>query len=181
MRVVVSARGVLYVEIADDRWTAAGPSWVKEDHLEIWLAATGTSTPPGDACEIAGSATTNPARQWGIRISDGAVFPGFGSPAPLAGVEVARAGSVARIKVPLQGFADSEVPDLTVVYSDSDDGLRQERLIATSDVERGHIDSLGHVRVVEPAEATCAADSRKKALHIVRTPLRTRWNKAIAQ
>ena len=39
---------------------------------------------------------------------------------------------------------------LTVVYSDSDDGLRQKRLIATSTIERGQWLSLGQVRDIDP-------------------------------
>ena len=62
------------------------------------------------------------------------MFPGFGSPEPLAGVEVVRAGGTARARIPVGDWLkqEAELSSITVVYSDSDDGLRQKRLIATS-------------------------------------------------
>jgi hypothetical protein len=167
MRVVASNDGVLFVEVADDRWTRAGKSWVKEDHIELWLAPPGISPTQG-MCDRA--PTPDPSRQWGIRISDGQVFAGFGSPELLAGVEVVRSGGTARARIPIADWLkqDDDSNSVTVVYSDSDDGLRQKRLIATSQVERGQELTLGHVRRIEEDEATCVV--RGKALRIDRTP-----------
>jgi hypothetical protein len=168
MRAVVSKEGVLFVEIADDRWTSGGKSWVKEDHLELWMAQTGTFT-AGPECDP--RPESDPSRQWGIRIADGHVFPAFGSPAPLAGVEVVRSGHLARVRIPISDWVKEQDDEnaLTVVYSDSDDGLRQKRLIATSQVERGNVLTLGDVRAVDPAVATCVI--KGKALQISRPPL----------
>jgi hypothetical protein len=158
---------VLFVEIADDRWTSGGKTWVKEDHVELWMAQSRTVV---DAHECDPRPESDPSRQWGIRISDGSVFPGFGAPAPLAGVEVVRSGRVARVRIPIADWIKGEDDEnaLAVVYSDSDDGLRQKRLIATSQVERGQELTLGHVRRIEEDEATCVV--RGKALRIDRTP-----------
>ena len=87
MRAVVSTDGVLFVEIPDDRWTQTGKSWVKEDHIELW-AAPADSRSAQNLCDP--PALPDPSRQWGIRIADGQLFPAFGSPEPLAGVEVVR-------------------------------------------------------------------------------------------
>jgi hypothetical protein len=181
MRVVVSKEGVLFVELTDDRWTRGGKSWVKEDHIELWM------TPPGLASHQTecGDGPPDPAArdaslQWGIRISDGRVFPAFGSPEPLAGVEVVRSGAAARAKIPVGDWLkrDSDASSLTVVYSDSDDGLRQKRLIATSRVERGKSDSLGGLRDIAPGDATCVA--KGKALRVVRAPLVAKPSEAVA-
>ena len=175
LRAVVSTDGVLFVEISDDRWTQNGKSWVKEDHIELWLA------PPGylaneSICD--GPATPDPSRQWGIRISDGQMFPAFGSPDPLAGVEVVRSGHVARARIPAAEWLKGEMNSVTVVYSDSDDGLRQKRLIATSQIERGQVFSLGHVRDFDPAEVTCVV--KGKALQVNRPRVASTPNAAMA-
>jgi hypothetical protein len=188
MRVVVSKDGVLFVEISDDRWTSEGKSWVKEDHIELWLTGPGGSGRP-DRCyddlpnpPPPEKPEPDPSRQWGIRISDGQVFPGFGSPEPLAGVEVVRKGGTARARIPVGDWLKSEDQEnaITVVYSDSDDGVRQKRLIATSQLDRrrGKQFSLGSVRIVDPAEATCVA--KGKALRIYRPAPAPKKNEAVA-
>ncbi len=177
LRAVVSKDGILFVEIADDRWTGGGKTWVKEDHIELWMAPSGIVG--GDPnCEE--EPAPDLSRQWGIRISDGQIFPAFGSPAPLAGVDVVRSGHTARVRIPVADWlkGDGEATSLTVVYSDSDDGLRQKRLIATSAIERGHFISLGHVRSVDPAVATCVV--KGKTLKIHRPGLTASPNQAIA-
>ena len=107
--------------------------------------------------------------------------PGFGSPDPLAGVEVVRAGGTARARIPLGDWlqGQDEATPLTIVYSDSDDGLRQKRLIATSTIERGQELSLGHVRDVDPGHATCVL--KGKALRINRPALAIKRGEAIAR
>jgi hypothetical protein len=178
MRVVASKDGgVLFVEVSDDHWTTTGKSWVKEDHIELWLAPPG---PSGTQSMCGGPPTPDPSRQWGIRISDGQVFPAFGAPAPLAGVEVVRSGRTARARIPAGDWlkGDGASNTVTLVYSDSDDGLRQKRLIATSQIERGQEMSLGHLRDIDPQETTCVIAG--KALRISRARLTLSPNAAIA-
>ena len=181
LRVVVSSDGVLFAEISDDLWTTQGKSWVKEDHLELWLAPDASGAPNQSCDDPAASPATarDPSRQWGIRISDGAVFAGFGSPRPLANVEVARAGSSARIKIPLRDQPADAWQALAVVYSDSDDGTQQERLIATSQVERGHAGTLGHMIGIDASAASCVTDVATGALRIVRPPLQLHPDQAV--
>lgn len=166
MRVVAAKDGPLFVEVSDDRWTAAGKTWVKEDHIELWLAPSG---PGSTQCMCEGPPAPDASRQWGIRISDGQVFPAFGSPEPLAGVEVVRSGRAARARIPVGEWlkGDGASTSVTVVYSDSDDGVRQKRLIATSQIERGQELSLGHLRDIDPQETTCVV--KGGALRISRT------------
>jgi len=177
MRVVMSKDGVLFVEIADDDWTHGGKTWVTEDHLELWLAAPGSAGAEPD-CE--GAPTGGGSSQWGIRISDGKVFSAFGAPAPLVGVEVVRSGRLARARIPIAGWSnvDDGSTSLAVVYSDSDDGLHQKRLIATSQVKRGQASSLGGVLDLAPAEARCGV--KGKRLQIERPPYKGSRDEAVA-
>ncbi len=175
LRAVVSKDGFLFVEIADDRWTSGGKSWIKEDHIELWLAPSGITATETICDEPPGA---DPSRQWGIRISDGQVFSAFGAPAPLAGVEVVRSGHTARARIPVADWLKGDATSLTVVYSDSDDGLRQKRLIATSQIARGQVLSLGNVRDVDAGDATCVV--KGKTLQIHRPPLAGAPNHAIA-
>ena len=180
LRAVISKDDFLFVEITDDRWTTGGKTWVKEDHIELWLAPPGIVAFDPNCDEPSGAEPPDLSRQWGIRISDGQIFPGFGSPAPLTRVEVVRSGHTARARIPIADWLKGHGEDasLTVVYSDSDDGLRQKRLIATSQIERGHAISLGHVRSVDPADATCVV--KGKTLTIRRPPATTSPYQAIA-
>ena len=87
------------------------------------------------------------ARQWGIRVVDGSIFRGFGNPQDDPQIErVALVqtdwGAVIRFYV---RFA-KEIGSITVVYSDTDDGRRQKRLIATSRLSRKDPLSLGTIK-----------------------------------
>ena len=128
MSVLFSAHDAVFVEIGDDRFVSGGKSWVSDDHLEIW------TTTRNDPCVDPKEST--PAVQWGVRVLDGAVFPGFGNPAVVPRVEVHRAGNVVRLKLDLEGAIGASA-SLTIVYSDSDDGRHQKRLIATSELSYG--------------------------------------------
>ena len=123
MRAVFASASELFIEVTDDRFVTGAKTWVKDDHVEIWAAA------PDHSCVDPGEKPS--ARQWGIRVTDGEVFAGFGAPTAMPRVEVARAGNVIRLRVTFE--ADTlPGPWFTAVYSDSDDGVRQKRLIATS-------------------------------------------------
>jgi hypothetical protein len=158
LRVVAASDGVLFVEVTDDLWTGPSRSWVKDDHLELWLARD-PSRSDADPGKAKGTAV-----QWGIRIADGATFSAFGGPERLKGVEVVRQGPVARVKIPFPPAGDDE--SFAVVYSDGDDGKTQERLIATSPLKRGDGGRLVGVWEVNPDDATCAI--KAGALTVVR-------------
>ena len=157
MRVVRSG-DTLFVEISDDRWTGAGVNWLNDDHLEVWLGklSGGWQDPCLEPNKL------KDARQWAVRLADGAVFPAYGNPIEALGVELdssAPEGTAKtyRLKLTLpRGF------DLfTVVYSDSDEGKRQERLIATSRLEFGVVPSFGQARKLKAAEASCVVREGK--------------------
>ncbi len=94
--------------------------------------------------------------QWGL-MADGTVQAGHGDPDPTAIHARVRAipdGHRFVITLP----AGSE--RLTVVFSDSDDGASQERLIATSTLQPGNAHTLSHV---QGFDAACTPAGQVKA------------------
>jgi len=150
MAVVAGADGALYVEIQDDRIVSGNRRWIFEDHLELWA-----SDDAGTVDCVDPKAPTR-AVQWGVRISDGKVFPAAGAPrAPLAVERAsAQAGAPVRLRIALPPGSDR----VTVVYSDSDDGTSQERLIATSQIVFGKSWSLGRLLAIPAGAATCIVE-----------------------
>lgn len=132
----------LVVDVRDDRWITAADSWIKTDHLEIWVPE--DEDPGGGTC-----ADVWKAMQWGVG-PGGKVYSGYGkAKASALSAEVEDLGDVRRWRVTFR-----KVPDrITVVFSDSDDGKSQERLIATSQLRRGDAYSLGFS---QPFEAGCS-------------------------
>lgn len=162
MRAVFGAPTELFVEIEDDRWVRDADSKILEDHVEIWF----DDEIEGGRCL---PAETSP-RQLGVGL-DGEVWTPAGGEAdgaldvstahtdsegtveeggPADGAEAGRA----RLKIAF----DEKPGVVTVVYSDSDDGTEQERLIATSDLEGGESATLGSTREPEEAFGSCAVD-----------------------
>jgi hypothetical protein len=154
MKVVASKKDELFVEVEDDKWVGPSASWVKDDHLELWLA----KELPGYFNQCLGKDLSTP-QQWGIRIADGKVFAGAGKPDEKAiGVEkVALPSGAVRLKITLpKGMAA-----ITLVYSDSDDGKKQERLMATSALSHGKVETLGALREIEATRAVCRDEGGK--------------------
>jgi hypothetical protein len=163
MRVVMSSGGVLFVEVSDDHLVPAAKSWVKADHLELWRVVGNPNSSRGSGCFQPDPDVT--ALQWGIGLG-GQVYKAHGAPAGSPMVRVARTERGARFRIVLP----AEGAGLTVVYSDSDDGARQKRLIATSELELGKTWTIGHVTAIGGKRATCVVDGG--ALRPKVTPLR---------
>ena len=136
MWVVMSSAGVLFVEVTDDRLVPSAKSWVKADHLELWRVGADASSGRGSGCFQPDPNAK--ALQWGIGLG-GQVYKGHGAPAADPTVRVARTERGARFRIVLP----DEGKGLTVVYSDSDDGARQKRLIATSRLAFGRPWTVG--------------------------------------
>lgn len=157
MRVVASRANELFVEVNDDQWVGPTASWVKDDHLELWLAP----ELPNYFAHCLDGSLPGPS-QWGIRVADGQVFAGAGKPDPkaLSAERVAVSGGAVRLKLTLPpGMAA-----VSLVYSDSDDGKRQERLLATSQLVHGKVETLGALRPLEPAQAVCRVEGGRLTL-----------------
>ncbi|MCA9490723.1 MAG: hypothetical protein KC621_12420 [Myxococcales bacterium] len=123
---MVTTEGELRVEVTDDHLVPKAKKWLNADHLEIWAAADGSWFEPECLPPL-------PARQWAVML-DGTVIPAEGDPpASDLSASVVMDGGTARFTIRFR-----ELPTrLSVVWSDSDDGKRQERLIGTSAVEHG--------------------------------------------
>jgi hypothetical protein len=149
MWVVMSSDGVLFVEVIDHRLVPSAKSWVKADHLELWTRVKDTN--PSSGCFQPDP--DDRALQWGIGLG-GQVYKGHGAPADNPTVRVARTERGARFRIALP----NEGRGLTVVYSDSDDGARQKRLIASSRLTFGRTWTIGAVTPIARQRATCVVD-----------------------
>lgn len=135
----------LIVDVRDDRFVTSEKSWVYGDHLELWLAPRLSISHCLDEVK--------PPQQWGIRLSDGAVFAAHGNPKESIGVErIQTAEGSLRFKLSLP----ENLPTFTLVYSDSDDGVTQKRLIATSQFTFAHSATMGRVGTpIKPKFGQC--------------------------
>jgi len=144
MRLVWLGKRTLLVEIDDDQWHDGERTWLYDDHLELWL-----SHAPS-ACVDAKA----PLYQFGIRVTDGAVFHALGTKGTFPLVERV---SVSPNRVRLKIFLPKPLPTdgFTVVYSDSDKGHRQDRLIGTSALKFRDAGTLGERFKVASQRAWC--------------------------
>ncbi len=153
-RAVIAGRELL-VEVTDDHWVGPGKDWTFDDHLELWLVDT-ASPQVLDKCE---DLHASDAEQWGVRIADGAVFSASGHPRDKLSVRrsptTAKDGEPVLLAITLPAWFDPKTSGITVVYSDSDDGVTQKRLIATSELQFAQRWTIGHVRRIAPHEASC--------------------------
>jgi len=166
MWVVMSSGGVLFVEVTDDRLVPSAKSWVKADHLELWRVGADASIGRGSGCFQPDPNAK--ALQWGIGLG-GQVYKGHGAPAADPTVRVARTERGARFRIVLP----DEGKGLTVVYSDSDDGVRQKRMIATSHLTFGRTWTVGSVTSLARQRASCVVEGaqlRPKIEPLPRTP-----------
>ncbi len=154
------------IEIRDDRLSAPSREWMSEDHLEIW---TGTLPGYSSSCVEAGDT----ARQWGVRLRDGAVFRGHGNPKQMPKVGFYR---VSEQRVRLKLTVPNAKAGVSFVFSDVDDGQTIERRLATSQVKKGRASTLGQTFSVTPKKAVCEVKDGR--LTIRRTEKRARWRKA---
>ncbi|HSY25125.1 MAG TPA: hypothetical protein VK841_23530 [Polyangiaceae bacterium] len=159
---VVASKSTLFVELHDDHWVGPSANWVADDHVELWTSEEDESF--GEFCLPAHDA--DPPKQWAIRTSDGRVFAGAGHPDPAA-LAVAReeSGGVVRLRIELP----PRTHGITVVYSDSDDDVRQKRLIATSAIRFGAGPTLGKLYPVADKDAICVVREGKLEPKVART------------
>jgi hypothetical protein len=146
VRAVLSDRDELFAEVRDGRPSGASARWVADDHLEIWL-----STEPANFSNFCLSKGEAP-RQWGIRVSDGKVFAGYGSPSPgeLTVDRAAKDAGLVRFRIGLP----RGIHGITVAYSDGD-GKKQQRVFATSVPKRGAPETLGATFDLKSDQAVC--------------------------
>lgn len=146
---VLVSEADLLLEVRDDHWVRGGRNEPSYDHLQLWLG-------PKVAFDRCVSPLLMP-RQWSIRVSDGKVIPGFGSP-PRDRLQVERQEVVVRggrTVMRLHVVLPLPLGSITVAYSDSDDGKAPERVLATSALVPGLLPTLGAAQVIAPRKAVC--------------------------
>lgn len=167
LKALLVAPDTLMIEVRDNTWTGPSDKWLVDDHVELWLSP----TPPQ---QLSGCGTLAPAQrpeQWAIRIADSQVFPAYGSPKRTLGVEkVELREANALVGYRLKVVLPTPFGGIGVLYSDSDSGKKQERLLSTSAFKFARSETLNVVRPVPPDEATCVV--RNGELAVVPTPLK---------
>jgi hypothetical protein len=128
-------------------------SWLYGDHFEVWLG-------PGDGDSHCEDGSLEPT-QWAV-LPSGEVIKAHGPATQAPRVEVrqgAKGSAQAKWMTAILRFA--ERPErITVVYSDSDDGRSQKRLIATSPLVFGKNETLGEAADVNESAARCSQGPR---------------------
>jgi hypothetical protein len=150
-RAVLLDHDTLLVEVFDDRPVSGSSKWLYDDHLELWMSATGT---PEESQECLLPAAK--PEQWGIRLADGKVFAAAGKPKLMpvvTRVDLPDESGAAQVRFKIQLPPGRE--RITIVYSDSDDGKQQERLIATSVLKFGAGYTLGARLPIDAKDAVC--------------------------
>jgi hypothetical protein len=164
----------LLLEVRDDVWTGPSASWLNDDHVELWLAP----MPPQLLTGCGKPTAPQQPVQWGIRIADGKVFPAFGKPKQPLQVERAKLpdGKGYRLKVKLP----PDFEGLSVIYSDSDGGKKQETLIATSDLKFGRPETFNPLSIMPLDDAQCAVKHGQLTV-VARPEVRARPEQAVLQ
>ncbi len=146
---VVAHGNIIFVEVMDDQLIpSASGNWIHGDHLELWVSPEGPPTMEIDCVDLSHKGRS---WQWGIDALTGTIHEAYGKPAvKLLAEQVAFDGGV-RFKIALP--ADTKA--VTVIYSDSDDGKTQERLVATSDFEFAKVPTMGTLVDINPERLVC--------------------------
>lgn len=146
---VVANGNVVYVEVMDDQLVAsASGNWIHGDHLELWVSPEGPPTMEVDCVDLKAKVKS---WQWGIDALTGTIHDAYGKPRLALVAEHEAINGGARFKVTLPTDANA----LTVIYSDSDDGKTQERLVATSDFKFGKVATMGTLVDINPLRLQC--------------------------
>jgi len=145
----------LVVTVVDDRFVQGGTKWLYDDHLEIW---TGGFSQAQECEGFSGDVAT----QWALFPLDSSIIKAAGPDQPAPTVKAQLNTESPSGPTPMTFVIDfPERPwKISVVYSDSDDGRSQERLIATSPVKFGDYDTLG-TQIGAPGGTVCSVHGDK--------------------
>jgi hypothetical protein len=148
IRILAVGKRDLLVTVIDRHIRTKARSWVRQDHLELWVGPY-----PSIDCDTFGA----PLTQWGVTLGDGKVHRGFGKakgdPVVVARRVTRRGGKTVialRIRLPKLRYFGA-----TVVYSKARDG-RQVRLTGTSRIDRHDPRSVGGFFDIAAKAARCA-------------------------
>ncbi|NWH08958.1 MAG: hypothetical protein HXY22_10005 [Alphaproteobacteria bacterium] len=135
LKVIAIDEKSLWIAVTDDRLIEDGENWLYDDHLEIWVGD--INEPLCDREDDKPSQFAIPLRKPQAIVASG---PKTAAPVATSRVSVGQDGRVAASLI----VRFEQMPNrITLVYSDSDDGKAQKRLIATSPVKFADRMSLG--------------------------------------
>jgi hypothetical protein len=153
----------LIVEVQDDKLVAGASSWLYDDHLELWLGDEPSGSP---SCDDG----SHPPKQWAVRLADGEVFAAHGKPRePLRAERHERRSSAGEVTVVVKIALPRRYEHMTVVYSDSDGGVQQSALLATSALRAGKVRVGGPTLRLRPEEFICELDGDALRVRDLRT------------
>lgn len=152
MKLLAADPNLLFVTLRTSDIRSGGKSWLSDDHLEIWQAPLiGFS----DHC----IPQDTPALQWGIRLSDGAVFAAAGKPKGMPSVLAqdsrpdGEGGLIINMTIQLAEPAEN----MTVIFSKGDGASKQLWMLSSSKLTFGKPQTVGQTyRIREEAQVACS-------------------------
>ena len=150
MKLLAAEPDLLFVSVRTGRVASGGKTWLSDDHIEIWQG-------PGlgyyDHC----IPQETEARQWAVRLVDGAVFPAAGNPATLPTLlsRFSTLDSDGGVIVSMTLRLAEPLENATVVFSKGDGKKKQLWMLASSNLRFKQAASLGRFHAVPAVAATC--------------------------
>lgn len=144
----------LVVDIQKPKFVLEGKSWLSTDHLELWLAQSGT-VGISDECPE-GKSPEKGIAQWAIDLRAAKAIPAYNEPETLPEIKVTDVSGGKRAIITLPRFITLKSgrhfwflrdrnPGITLALS-TGDGKKQNALKATSTVKAGFSSTLGELQ-----------------------------------
>lgn len=158
----------LIVQIRDQKIISGSPKWLYDDHLELWLShlqvkneGPNYNSPHISSMGIISYDTYEEVEsklyQWGVRISDGQVFPAYGNPPWSLKVDRVEWADSPEGQVMMKITFPFELKaPITVSYSDGNDGEKVDEILSSSQLRFGDVSRLGGIKEISSNQGTCA-------------------------
>jgi hypothetical protein len=153
IKIVMPSDNDLLVQVPDGSFVTGSPDSDNDDHLELWVAQ------------------GSKAKQWEIRIADGAVYPAYGQPESSSlVVESAKFASRKNETYRLFKIHLLSVPKSLAVSYSKGNGKHVQVLDSTSHLVFGHAETLGDIRVIPAAVGGCIFKDQTMEFQLVHQP-----------
>lgn len=164
-RVVAESDREIAVEFGDDVWTLNADEERNADHFEIW---TGQRSAYDSTC----NSPEPPLRQWFVSIADGSIHQTYGPKGQAPMVRVLSADTTRRR---LRLVFAKRPESFTLIYSDSDDGEGQKRLIGTSRLRFAKVRTLGQISTpIKASLGRCVESGDELSFRASKQPISAR-------
>jgi hypothetical protein len=151
LKIVMTSPQDIFVQVATNAFVSGSVNWLYDDHLELWTA------------------NGPKAKQWGIRFSDGSVFPAYGHPKDSPTVQMADVhASQGLVRTLFIHLSSALRPERLAISYSKGNRSKVVELLSTSRITFGHSASLGRLRLIEPRIGNCQVkDGRLSFNHAV--------------